>query len=240
MVGGPRGTAPACPCPDLPARPGDWQWRRKGSRLFFLAIMRSSSLTKNIPDQKTCRDLMSRTSMRPNIMEHSYRVCQIALFLGRQMNRRETGLDLALVGAASLLHDITKTSSLATKENHAETAGDLLLELGYPEVADIVRHHVRFKPEDLDAPIAEVHLVNYADKRVLHTRVVTLEERFADLVERYGTTPPVRERIRRTREDLLSLEGRMFGQLDFPPSRLEGFNRIDCFDLEQDPPSPGS
>jgi len=189
-------------------------------------------LTRNIPDEKACRDLMTSTSMRPNIMEHSFRVRQIALFLGREMNRNGGDFDPALLAAAALLHDITKTSSLVTRENHAETAGELLRKLGYPEVAEIVRRHVHFQPEDLAGPLSEVHLVNYADKRVLHTRVVTLQERFRDLLERYGTTPPIRERISRTRENLLSVEGRIFTQLPFPPSRMEEFNRIGCFDLE--------
>ena len=39
-------------------------------------------------------------------------------------------------------------------------------------------------------------MVNYADKRVLHETVVTLEERFADLKVRYGRTPEALARIR--------------------------------------------
>ena len=173
-------------------------------------------------------------------MEHSYRVCQVALFLAGELGRKGAGLNLPLVLAASLLHDITKTRSLETRENHAETAGDLLLTLGYPEVSEIVRYHIRFRPEPVPGPIREVHVVNYADKRVLHTRVVPLQERFSDLEARYGVTDAVRDRIEQTKADLLGLERRLFAQLDFLPSRLEGFNRLGCFDLDKAPPPPAS
>jgi len=50
---------------------------------------------------------------------------------------------------------------------------------------------VRLKGLTLD----EAMLVNYADKRVMHERVVTLSRRFVDLLERYGTTDERRHRI---------------------------------------------
>jgi uncharacterized protein len=194
---------------------------------------------ENIPDEKTCRDLMSRFAMLPNIIEHSYRVCQLSLFLGGELRRAGgTELNLPLVLAASLLHDLTKTHSLETRENHAETGGDLLVTLGYPEVAEIVRYHIRFRPESVPGPIREVHIVNYADKRVLHTRVVPLQERFSDLEERYGINDAVLDRIERTKADLFGLERRLFAQLDFLPARLEEFNRLGCFDLNAVPGSP--
>ena len=44
-------------------------------------------------------------------------------------------------------------------------------------------------------PLREAEVVNYADKRVLHARVVSLAERFADLKVRYGRTPEALVRI---------------------------------------------
>ena len=43
--------------------------------------------------------------------------------------------------------------------------------------------------------VDEAMVVNYADKRVMHERVVSLTKRFIDLMERYGADDARRERI---------------------------------------------
>jgi uncharacterized protein len=191
---------------------------------------------KNIPDESTCRALMDRYSMLSNIVEHSYRVCQVASFLGKALSGPEKGLDPALIVASSLLHDITKTRSLKTKEQHAGTGGSLLQDLGYPRVAEVVRAHVRLSDADTLDPLREVHIINYADKRVRHDTVVSLEERFIDLLERYGGTPERRVRIEQMREATLELEGNIFRRIDSTPDDLEAFNALSPFDLETIPP----
>ena len=188
-----------------------------------------------IPDEASCRELMDRYSMLPNIVRHSYRVCQIALFVARGLNRQGAMLNQELIIAGSLLHDITKTRNLHTKENHSETGRDLLIGLGMPEVADIVARHVRLGLDNRDensiGQISEAHIVNYSDKRVMHETVVSLEDRMEDLIVRYAKTPEARERIGALRELTFRLEDQIFGWLDFPPSTLDLFNTIDVFDI---------
>jgi len=191
---------------------------------------------KNIPDESTCRQLMDRYSMLPNIVEHSYRVCQVASFLGKALSGVEKGLDPALIVASALLHDITKTRSLKTKEQHAGTGGRLLEDLGYPQVAEVVRGHVRLPDGDTLTPPREIHIINYADKRVRHDTVVSLEERFIDLLERYGVTPERRVRIEQMREATQELEENLFRRIDFAPDDLQAFNALSPFDLGTRPP----
>jgi hypothetical protein len=179
---------------------------------------------------------MDRYSMLPNIVEHSYRVCQVASFLGKALSGPENGLDPALIVASSLLHDITKTRSLKTKEKHAGTGGSLLEELGYPQVAEVVRGHVRLPDREALAPLREVHIINYADKRVRHDTVVSLEERFIDLIERYGMTAERRLLIEQMREATLDLEGDIFRRIDYAPDDLQAFNDLSPLDLETIPP----
>jgi putative nucleotidyltransferase with HDIG domain len=188
-----------------------------------------------IPDEAACRRLMNHYAMLPNIVEHSYRVCQVARFLATALSGPENGLNPALIVASSLLHDITKTRSLKTKEDHAGTGGKLLESLGYPKVAEVVRGHVKLASGDALDPLREVHIINYADKRVKHHTVVSLEERFTDLMARYGST---RERIRRLeqmRETGLDLERKIFHRIDASPADLHAFNDLPPFDLETIP-----
>lgn len=183
----------------------------------------------SIPDETQCRELMRRYEMLPNIVEHSYRVCQLALFLASVLNRNGASLDLELVRAGSLLHDITKTRSLATDERHAESGRELLRGLGYPEVAEIVGGHVNPEEGDPSFPISETDIVNYADKRVMHTQVVSLQERFEDLEKRYGKTPEALRRLGRMRQAVLALEKRIFSHLEIDPDLLAEFNRLSPF-----------
>ncbi len=191
----------------------------------------------NLPDEKTCKQLMIRHAMLPNIKEHSYRVCQIAIFLGKSLNLNGAELNLGLIKAASLLHDITKTRSLQTKEMHAETGQALITELGYPEVGEIIGRHVELKEMDPLNNMSEVHIVNHADRRVLHEKVVSLEERFAYLMERYGRTDKIRSLLKKMEKTALNLEGIIFTQLNIPPDEITVFNTLKPSDWKTMPAS---
>ncbi len=123
-----------------------------------------------------------------------------------------------------------------TRERHAESGRELILDLGYPEVAEIVGAHVTFEAGDASLPISETDIVNYADKRVMHVEVVSLEARFVDLVARYGKTPEARQRLETMKQGVFQLEERIFEGLDYTPSRLEAFNALSAVDLESTPP----
>lgn len=173
-----------------------------------------------VPDRAECYRLIHRTGMLDHIVDHSLQVARVALRLTDALNETGTGLDRPLIRAAALLHDITKTRSLETGESHADTGGDFLRELGYPEVAEIVRQHVRLDAYDPAAPVSPAEVVNYADKRVLHDRVAPFVERMGYILERYGADPGTRERILAIWDRTLTLEKKMFRPLPFAPEDL--------------------
>lgn len=159
--------------------------------------------------------------MLPNIREHSFRVMEVASFLGEALVEAGFDLFLPLVTAGALLHDLGKTQCLGTLTNHAELGAGILEELGYPYVAQVVREHVHLHHDISDTrPLREAELVNYADKRVLHETVVTLEERFADLKVRYGRTPEALARIQVTEVRARALEEKLFAPLQLSPLDL--------------------
>ena len=159
--------------------------------------------------------------MLPNIREHSFRVMEVALFLGEALTEAGFDLSLPLVETGALLHDLGKTPCLGTLNNHAEWGAVILEELGYPHVAQVVREHVHLSSDISDLrPLREGELVNYADKRVLHTQVVSLAERFADLQVRYGRTPSARVRIAAMEIKTQVLEERLFAPLRLSPLDL--------------------
>ncbi len=159
--------------------------------------------------------------MLDNIREHSFRVMQVAERLGQALAAAGLALHLPLISVGALLHDIGKTACLGTTNNHAQLGADILASLGFPELAQVVKEHVRLDDEINDSrPLREAEVVNYADKRVLHTQVVTLAERFADLQVRYGRTPSARGRIAAMEIKTQALEERLFAPLRLSPLDL--------------------
>ena len=136
------------------------------------------------------------------------------------MNTQHHTLNYDLIQAAALLHDITKTRSFKTEENHALTGGQFLVEQGYPEVGDLVRQHVRLDEYPHPITLGEAEIINYADKRVLHDRIVGLDKRLDYILERYGKLPEHQERIRWLWEKSRKLETKIFRDLPFSPADL--------------------
>ena len=129
-------------------------------------------------------------------------------------------LNRELILAAALLHDITKTRSFQTLEDHAETGAQLLAEIGYPEVGRIVGQHVRLDRYFSSKSPTEEEVVNYADKRVLHDRIVPLSERMGYILEKYGREPERKRAILLLWEKTEALEARLFAGIPFAPDDI--------------------
>jgi hypothetical protein len=100
-------------------------------------------------------------------------VADRALVLAGELNAAEQDLDLTLVEAGALLHDIARL-----EKKHAAAGARLLAELGYPALAPIVAAHMDLSGVDPNE-ISEALVVYLADKQVWEDEPVTVEERFA-------------------------------------------------------------
>ncbi|MFH0998307.1 MAG: HDIG domain-containing metalloprotein [Pseudomonadota bacterium] len=173
----------------------------------------------NIPSEEACRRIISDMGMLDNIVAHCKQVCNVSLFLADHLGI--CGLNRELILAAAFLHDITKTRSLHTNENHAETGAQLLKDLGYPEVADIIGQHVRLNHYDfVSGTPTDAQIVNYSDKRVLHDKIVPLNDRMGYILEKYGKTRERKQIIRILWEKTQQLEDRLFAGLPFSPDDI--------------------
>ena len=165
------------------------------------------------PNRKTCVQMMDHYVMLPNIKDHSILVADLALIIGRELNKNSADLDLDLIEAAALLHDITKTESIKTGEHHSESGGKLLRNLGHQRIAEIVEQHVL--PDKIEGDVSEEEVVCYADKRILHDKIVSIDERFAYLLERYGETEESVGFVNKTRLKLIIIEKRIIENSSF-------------------------
>jgi hypothetical protein len=172
----------------LPLKPG----------LSFPVIPWEEALSAPVPDKRECESLWERYSMPPHIRAHSNLVAAVALTLGELLARKGARLSRPALLAGALLHDLAKIYTVDYPGDHAQIGAAVVVrETRNYLVGQMVYHHVGW-PWQADIGndyLLHVLLVNYADKRVKHDRIVTLEERFADLRQRYGRTGRSRSAI---------------------------------------------
>ena len=153
--------------------------------------------------------------MLEHIIAHSFQVQHVALYLADRLAEHRRVLNRDLIASAALLHDITKTRSFETGEDHAMTGAQMLCRLGYHAVGDIIGQHVRLRHFSAEQPISEAEIVNYADKRVLHDRVVPLERRMRYIMTHYVKAEAQMPALRRLWRIIEQIEDRIMARI--PP-----------------------
>lgn len=146
---------------------------------------------------------MDEYAMLDNIRAHSLMVVRVAAVLYERLAdshiTQATIPSRDLVVAGALLHDIAKTPCLENRCEHAKQGRDICLELGYPEVAEVVLEHVMLSEFSVtryqEGSFLAKELVYYADKRVRHDEIVSLNERLDYILENYGNNDPHRHKF---------------------------------------------
>lgn len=161
--------------------------------------------------------------MPSHIRRHSEQVQRVSEVLSAALRAAAaTELDPDALRAAALLHDIAKMECIDNHRDHAAEGCRLLSELGMPVVAELVGRHVRLGSWNPHGPVTGAEVLNYSDKRVQHEAIVSLEERYEDLLVRYGRgRPEVERRIRRDWEIIAAVEEKIFAELPFGPGQVE-------------------
>ena len=183
-----------------------------------------------LPTPSECFQVMDQYDMLENIKAHSIVVGRIAEFIAGSLSRSGQPISVDLALSAALLHDIGKTSSLDTGEDHSQVGHDICVAHGYFELAPLVRQHVILIDGFPDNPITEKEIVYYADKRVKHDQIVGLDSRLEYILDRYGLGDPRRHQaIEKNFRQSHLIEEELFSVLDCRPEGL-----ADCLDPEPD------
>ena len=136
-----------------------------------------------IPSKEECLSILNKNKTPSNVIEHCKAVCRVAEEIADNLIKKGIGVKKDLVVASALLHDVERE-----KKDHIAAGAKLIKSLGFPEVAQVIMKHSLYKVEDpkRQPKTYEEKIVFYADKRVKGSKIVSLEERFADLKERYN------------------------------------------------------
>jgi molybdenum cofactor cytidylyltransferase len=134
-----------------------------------------------VPSRQICEQLLAERFVAGSpVIGHCRAVAHVALLMAERMNNSGCRLDLELIEAAALLHDLAKG-----EPRHAAAGADMLRGMGYNAVADLVAVHMELPPRDDDA-ITAADLLFLADKLLEGDRLVPLETRFRHQLKRYA------------------------------------------------------
>ena len=122
-------------------------------------------------NDRLCLRLRHAVSLPRHVQAHSDAVTELACCLCNMLESNGYIFDQKLVRSGALLHDIARL-----QRNHTKTGGELFLQLGYPEISQIISQHHGL----LETRLNEAAIVFLADKLIQETQRVTIEKRFAD------------------------------------------------------------
>jgi molybdenum cofactor cytidylyltransferase len=139
-------------------------------------VLKKKYISIDVPDKKECDSILhANLKAEKKIQAHVKLVAETAMAIAKSIQARalqtktmqmtsgqnkpdHIDLDMNLIYAGALLHDIKRKQN-----NHAKEGAKYLLNLGFPKLADIVSQHM-----DLSLPLSdyltEAHIVYFADK----------------------------------------------------------------------------
>lgn len=169
-----------------------------------------------IPSREEAIDILKGAGCSQRIIEHCISVTRIALELAEGVRRNGREVDMRLIEAGALLHDIGRCRTHSVE--HGAIGGQMAREMGLPEpLARVIERHVgggitpdeaerlglkgrNYMPETLEEKI-----VAYADKLIEGDRRIRIEETIEKFAMELGRGHPAIERLRALHEEMSRL-----------------------------------
>lgn len=123
------------------------------------------------PNREACLSLLQAERTPKPVVRHCERVANTAVRIAEEMNWCGAGLDIAVLFAAALLHDVRRT-----QPHHAQAGAQVLLQNGFPRLAELVRVHMMLPQARVEA-MREDAVLYLADKLTYGDQTVTLQKR---------------------------------------------------------------
>ena len=142
----------------------------------------------SLPGLGKCLGWLAEQGTPDTLLAHSRVVANMGYLLAVWLRQRGVTVDPLVTHRGGLLHDLGKLSSRKFNIEHGEYAARLLEDRQQPILAEIVRRHALDTLLDpLLAPRTwEEKLVYYADKLAEGSSIVTTDQRFHSLRQRYA------------------------------------------------------
>lgn len=185
---------------------------------------------------------MEKYAMPHHVRKHCEKVSELALSIGEKLVAKSYKLDLKNLKYACLLHDLVRVIDFKTWEpekfaqhvsqkeltlwnklrkkykgrHHADVGEEILNSLGEATIARLIHAH-KFEnilKQNTELISWEEKLIYYADKRVKHDQIVSLEERLTDAYKRNIGKKPIPRKTQQAFEKIYFLEKEIFETIE--------------------------
>lgn len=144
-----------------------------------MQVMHEYSASEDIPSPEECIEILKQFGADRQLINHCMTVAELAGEIADALNRAGHYVDMRLVLAGALLHDIAKG-----KKKHDLIGGLWLERMGYSSVAKVIAAHIDL-PEDAIEAVDERAVVYFADKLIMGNSFVDINERFNTKLDKY-------------------------------------------------------
>ena len=172
-------------------------------------------MNKELPSREQAIELLRKNNCPPKVISHCEEVATLALEIAGKLEKKGIKVDLKLVEAGALLHDIGRSKSHAV--DHGVVGAKIAESEGLPEeVVRVIKRHVgggitaqeaeRFGwPKDVYEPVTlEEKIVSYADKLIDGSKRVPIDLEIERLQVEHRDAA---ERVRKLHEEITRLLG---------------------------------
>jgi molybdenum cofactor cytidylyltransferase len=142
------------------------------------------------PSEEECLKMLKDAKVNERVLLHSKEVARIAVKISEHMNSLGSRLNLGLVMAAGLLHDIARE-----QPSHAQAGAEIISGLGYADTAAIAAQHMDIDSNAAEA-LGEAAIVYLVDKMVKESTIISLEERLSQSLAKFGNDASVVKNIK--------------------------------------------
>jgi uncharacterized protein len=169
-----------------------------------------------LPNREQAIQILEQQNCPPQVIKHCLAVTTLALEIAAKLQTRGIQIDLVLVEVGGILHDLGRAKS--HEVNHGLVGAQMAKSLGLPQpIVDIIKRHVGAGiteaeakwlewPQDNYVPSTlEEKVVCYADKRIDHDKVASIEDEIYKLQSK--GFPEAAERVRSLHNEITHLLG---------------------------------
>lgn len=173
-------------------------------------------MSERLPSREQAIELLRKNNCPSEVISHCVAVAQLALEIASKLEKKGLRIDIELVEAGALLHDLGRSKTHTV--DHAIVGGKMAETESLPEpLVRIIKRHLgggittkeaeRFGwPKDVYVPVnLEEKIVSYADKHIDKSKRVSIDVEINRL--RVEHKDEAAERVRKLHEEITSLLG---------------------------------
>ncbi|MBQ8006115.1 MAG: HD domain-containing protein [Lachnospiraceae bacterium] len=131
------------------------------------------------PNDAQCRALWDQYETPEHIRKHCEAVALVACAIGSALNDAGKNLDIDLIYAAGMLHDLVRLS-----KDHEKEGAEIMRGLGYDGEADIISVHMHYDPFSQIEEVTETDMVCLGDRTVIEHGFVGVNRRYQHIIDK--------------------------------------------------------